>query len=173
MREEAETKRTPAEWALQWVWNQPEVSLALSGMSEMKHVIENVVYAGRSGPGSLNADELALFEEVKEAYERLGFVGCTACQYCMPCPEGVNIPQNFACLNNVSLETSRFRRFLARRTYRKLRNSQDNFDINNPNGNATICTSCGWCSEKCPQKIVIPIELEKVKEILGKRKALF
>ena len=78
----AETKRTPAEWALQWVWNQPEVSLALSGMSEMKHVIENVVYAGRSGPGSLNADELALFEEVKEAYERLGFVGCTACQYC-------------------------------------------------------------------------------------------
>jgi predicted aldo/keto reductase-like oxidoreductase len=91
----------------------------------------------------------------------------------MPCPEGVNIPQNFACLNNVSLETSRIRRFFARRTYRRLKGSKKKVDLNNPNGNATLCIKCGKCVEKCPQKIGIPEELEKVKKVLGKRTALF
>jgi predicted aldo/keto reductase-like oxidoreductase len=69
--DKAETKRKPAEWALQWVWNLPEVSVALSGMSEIKHVEENVEYAGRSGPGILSEKELALIEEVKQAYLNL------------------------------------------------------------------------------------------------------
>ena len=58
----------------------------------MRHVKENLMYADRSGPETLKNDELTLYEEVKDAYNRLGFVGCTACQYCMPCPEAVEIP---------------------------------------------------------------------------------
>ena len=85
----------------------------------------------------------------------------------------MNIPQNFACLNNVYLETSRFRRFTARRAYRKLSSAKKKVDISNPNGNATLCNNCGICIQKCPQKINISKELEKVKQALGKRKGLF
>jgi predicted aldo/keto reductase-like oxidoreductase len=86
--DKADKRRSPAEWGLQWVWNLPEVSVALSGMSEMWHVEENVIYADRGGIGILEDHELDLIEEVKEAYNRLGFVGCTECQYCMPCLQG-------------------------------------------------------------------------------------
>jgi predicted aldo/keto reductase-like oxidoreductase len=80
--DKAETKRTGAEWALQWVWNQPEVSLILSGMSIMRHVEENLVSAGRSGPGTLTQEELALVERVQKKYNELGYIGCTKCDYC-------------------------------------------------------------------------------------------
>ena len=87
--DEAKVKRKPAEWALRWVWNHPEVSVVLSGMSEMFYVEENLVYADRSGPNAMEPWELKLISRVKEAYGQLGFVGCTACRYCMPCPQGV------------------------------------------------------------------------------------
>jgi len=90
--DKADVKRYPAEWALQWVWNLPEVSVVLSGMSNMQQVKENLTYADRSGPGTLKPYELSLYKEVKDAYNKLGFVGCTACQYCMPCPQMVDIP---------------------------------------------------------------------------------
>ncbi|NIN68042.1 MAG: aldo/keto reductase, partial [Anaerolineae bacterium] len=78
---EGPVKRTPAEWALQWVWNQPEVSVVLSGMSTMQHVVENVESAGRSGPGTLTPKELDLIERVRQEYNELGFIGCTGCGY--------------------------------------------------------------------------------------------
>jgi predicted aldo/keto reductase-like oxidoreductase len=87
----------------------------------------------------------------------------------MPCPSGVNIPQNFAILNNVSLEQSGLRRWMAKRGYRRLARSRDVVDIENPNGNASVCVRCGKCLPKCPQHIQIPDELEKVHAILGKR----
>ena len=139
----ADVKRTPAEWALQWVWNLPEVSLALSGMSEMRHVEENLMYADRSGPGTLSDDELALYGEVKEAYNRLGFVGCTACQYCMPCPEGVDIPTILGQYNEYHLSgesdevKSRY------------------WENVSPETHASNCVACGKCEEKCPQHLPI------------------
>ena len=169
----SEKKRTPVDWALQFLWNRPEVSVVLSGMNSKRMVKENCASADYSGIGSLSVKDERMFGELSEVYRKRTLVPCTTCGYCMPCPEGVNIPQNFACLNNVSLETSRIRRFLARSAYRKLRGSKDKVDVNNPNGNATICSRCGLCLEKCPQEIAIPEELEKVKEVLGKRKALF
>ena len=90
----------------------------------------------------------------------------------MPCPQGVNIPQNFACLNNVSLETSRIRRFFAKRNYGKLANSKSKLDLENPNGNSTFCSSCGNCISKCPQNIAIPTKLQEVNKILGKRRLI-
>jgi len=168
-----EKKRTPVDWALQFLWNKPEISVVLSGMGSQTMVQENCASADRSGINSLTLQDQHVIESLSEVYSKRILVPCTACGYCMPCPEGVNIPQNFACLNNVSLETRRFRRLLTRRAYRKLENSKKNVDLNNPNGNATLCIECRRCVEKCPQKIDIPKELEKVKKVLGKRKGLW
>ena len=168
-----EKKRTPVDWALQFLWNKPEISVVLSGMGSQTMVQENCASADRSGINSLTLQDQHVIESLSEVYSKRILVPCTACGYCMPCPEGVNIPQNFACLNNVSLETRRFRRLLTRRAYRKLENSKKNVDLNNPNGNATLCIECRRCVENCPQKIDIPKELEKVKKVLGKRKGLW
>ena len=168
----AEKKRTPADWALQFLWNKPEISVVLSGMNTKKMIKENCESANNSGIYSLTAQELKVIENLTEEFRKKIHVPCTACSYCMPCPQGVNIPQNFACLNNVALERSRFRRIMTRRTYRKLKNKKTKVNLENPNGNATLCTKCGACETKCPQKIQIPQELEKVKQEMGKRKAI-
>lgn len=169
----SQIKRTPVDWALQFLWNKPEVSVVLSGMNTKKMIKENCKSADNSAINSLLPKEENLLQQISDIYKQKILVPCTACRYCMPCPEGVNIPQNFACLNNVSQETSRIRRFFARRTYRKLVNSKTKINVKNPNGNAKLCTKCGVCLPKCPQKIDIPKELDKVKQVLGKRKALF
>ena len=112
----AEKKRTPADWALQFLWNKPEISVVLSGMNTKKMIQENCESANNSGINSLTAQELKVIESLTEEFRKKIVVPCTACSYCMPCPKGVNIPQNFACLNNVALERSRFRRIMTRRS---------------------------------------------------------
>jgi predicted aldo/keto reductase-like oxidoreductase len=168
----AETKRTPADWALQFLWNKPEVSVVLSGMSSKKMVQENCASADDSGINSLTNQDLEVIEKLTEEFRKNIAVPCTACSYCMPCPEGVNIPQNFACLNNIALEKSLFRRVMVRRNFRKLQGKKTKVDLTNSNGNANLCIKCGACVEKCPQKIQIPKELEKVKREFAKRKAI-
>lgn len=134
--------RSPAEWAFQWVWNLPEVSVVLSGMSEMWHVKENLVYAERSRPEILDPDELQLYDEVKEAYNSLGFVGCTACQYCMPCPVGADIPGVLGHYNEYYMRGSK----VARENYWK--------DIT-VETHSSNCIACGKCEEVCPQQLPI------------------
>ena len=140
--DEAKTKRTPAEWALQWVWNHPEVSLVLSGMSTMRHVVENIESAGRSGPGTLTDHELELFERVKEKYREQGTIGCTDCRYCLPCPEGVAIPDIFTILNENYLRN----REETREKY---------LEGIAPENRASKCEQCGTCEELCPQQLPI------------------
>ena len=96
----APTPRTPAAWGLQWLWNQPEVSVVLSGMSTMQQVEENVASASASEVGILTTEELALVDRVREAYRELRPIPCTECGYCMPCPNGVDIPYNFMLFND-------------------------------------------------------------------------
>ena len=93
--DEAPRKRTPAAWALAWLWNQPEVSVVLSGMSTMAQVEENVALAASSRVGMLTPEELALYDRVQAAYRELVVIPCTNCRYCLPCPQGVDIPANF------------------------------------------------------------------------------
>ncbi len=162
-------QRTPVDWALQFLWNRPEVSVVLSGMGSQQMVDENCASADRSGVGSLSAEEEDVITELAEVYRDKMLVPCTACKYCMPCPAGINIPQNFAILNNVSMESSRVMRWMVRRGYKKLVDSKEELDKENPNGNASLCVECGKCLEKCPQQINIPVELEKAHAILGKR----
>ncbi len=152
-------KRTPAERGLMWVWNQPEVCIALSGMSTMEQVVENVAVAGRSGPGTIAEDEMALFDRAREAYRGLSPVPCTGCGYCTPCPSGVDIPGIFAIYNEaVMYDDPRIGRFRYR----------------GPTGlsaeeRADQCTECGDCMEACPQEIPIPDWLKKAHELLGPR----
>ena len=141
--DEAEVKRTPAEWALQWVWNHPEVSVVLSGMSTMEQVIENVESAGRSGPGTLTHRELELIDQVRRKYKGLGFIGCTGCRYCMPCPEGVAIPEIFGLFNEY---------------YMKDRDDEVKtkyWEHITPESQAKRCARCGRCEELCPQQLPI------------------
>jgi predicted aldo/keto reductase-like oxidoreductase len=141
----------------------------LSGMGSQRMVDGNCASADRSGINSLSQEEEKVIARLAEVYRSRILVPCTACEYCVPCPAGVNIPQNFAILNNVSMETNRMMRWMVRRGYGKLAGSKEKLDKENPNGNASLCVACGKCLEKCLQEINIPVELEKVHAILEKR----
>ena len=165
----AENRRSPVDWALQFLWNRPEVSVVLSGMGSRKMVDENCSSADRSGINSLSPQDTQIISRLAEVYREKILVPCTSCGYCMPCPSGVNIPQNFAILNSVSVGD---RRWLVRREYKKLASSEKRLDKQHPNGNASMCTECGRCLEKCPQQIDIPGEMKKVHASVGERRAI-
>jgi uncharacterized protein len=165
---EAKARRSPVEWGLQFLWDKPEVAAVLSGMGTMEMVDENCASADRSGPGMLDKDEKEIIRKLADVYRKKTPVSCTSCSYCMPCPSGVNIPENFAILNNLALERKSFRRWTIKRKYRQLAGSEKKLNRENPNGNASMCVRCNKCLEKCPQSINIPDELEKVDAILGK-----
>jgi len=144
---EAPVQRTPAEWALRWVWNHPEVSTVLSGMGSMQQVVENVASEEHSQPHNLTADEVALVRRVKDAYFS-NAVACTGCRYCMPCPNGVEIPRTFNLYNDAVIYGDAVR---PRRDYGRMTAEQ----------RADNCTKCEQCVEKCPQQLAIPELLEK------------
>ena len=150
--ESAERQRSSVEWGLQWVWNQPEISVVLSGMSTMEQVVENVSLAEHSAPGMLTAKELTLFEQVREAFRGLMPIACTSCRYCMPCPNGVEIPAIFSIYNEaVSYDDVPMGRFRYQGGPRGLK----------PEQRADRCIECGQCLEACPQKIPVPDWLKK------------
>lgn len=165
-------KRSSVDWALQYLWNRPEVSVVISGMGSMQMLEENAACAEKSGIGSLGRAELDTIEELTEIYRKNIVVPCTACQYCMPCPAGVDIPKNFAILNNIAMDNSMLQQFQVKRSYRKLAKSKDRLNSERTNGNASLCINCGQCVPKCPQGISIPQELEKVDAVLRRRKKL-
>ena len=153
---EAERSRTPAEWALRWVWNHPEVTLVLSGMNEQAQVDENLRIAEDGRPGSLTAAEIDLVCRVGRKYLEIMKVGCTGCGYCQPCPSDVNIPESFSLFN----------------TFHTFRNLQAGFlyvvrmggVLTGRPGYASQCSHCMDCIEKCPQGLDIPGMLERVVE---------
>lgn len=154
--EETVVKKTPQELALRWVWNHPEVTLALSGMNKFEQVVENVSFTEYSEPFNLNAEEFALVERVRDAYRTNSHVSCTACRYCMPCANGVDIPRIFEFYDEAV-------------TYGDVVRRQ--FMYGDPNminakQRADKCIKCEKCVEKCPQKINIPEMLEKAHAFL-------
>ncbi|MDC7226767.1 MAG: aldo/keto reductase [Spirochaetales bacterium] len=167
-------KHTPVDWALQYLWNLPEVSVVLSGMSTMEQLEQNILSAENSGIDSLSVEENNTIDKIITIYQKRILVPCTACKYCMPCPAGVNIPANFAAVNTANTKPVTFmdRVMKARnkRVYRKMDKSRDKVDKKNPNGNASLCIECGKCIPLCPQGIDIPTELAKVHQVMGKRK---
>ena len=157
--------RSPAEWGLRWVWNYPEVTLALSGMNEDAHVAENVRIAADAEAGALTQADLDMIRSVKNVFETTLKVNCTGCAYCMPCPAGVNIPQCFAQYNSHGM----FGGIVPKISYllytapgRKT-----------PSARASACKKCGQCEKKCPQQIPIMKTLDDVKRDLEKQPMKF
>ena len=153
----AALQRSPAEWALQWIWNHPQVSVVLSGMSTLQHVIENLACADRSGSFLLSEDELNLVEKVREEYRRLVPIPCTNCKYCLPCPNGVEIAEIFEHYNNAKI-------------YDNLRAPRFHYRNLSSDSQADHCVECFECEEKCPQGVPIVEYLKKAHALLGEKK---
>ncbi|AJQ28043.1 aldo/keto reductase [Pelosinus fermentans] len=155
--DQADQKRTPVEWALRWVWNHPEVSIALSGMSTMEHVTENLKIARDAHANSLTEKEINIINQVKSIFKERIKVNCTACAYCMPCPAGVNIPGCFTILNDNFI-------FGDSPAVRERHKFLYNFRIDSA-AHASNCIECGKCESHCPQNISIRKELHTIKEL--------
>ena len=136
-------KRTPVEWAFRWLCNHPEVATVLSGCNEEAQIDDNLRIFDTVEPGIMTAEELKLMDDVRAAYLARTKIGCTGCRYCMPCPNGVNIPATFAAWNNVSLYG--------------IDPKQDwGFSLMLKNGaTPDKCVACGACEAACPQHLNI------------------
>jgi hypothetical protein len=158
MIRESGAANSPADLALQWLWDQPEVSLVLSGMSTMGQVRGNLISAERSRIGALTGKERSLIERVRKEYESKAIIPCTKCEYCMPCPHGVRIPLNFTEYNDgfIYNDLESARRVYAKFMSKKIR--------------ASSCKGCRKCEEKCPQGIRISEWMPKVDAVLGRGK---
>ena len=146
--------RTPVDWALRWIWNHPEATVVLSGMNDAAQVEENCRVASESQPETLTERELAAYGEALQAILASVRVNCTGCNYCQPCPKGVNIPTCFANYNASYSDgyVNGLREYFMCTTLRKDR------------ANAGLCVKCGQCEKHCPQGIAIRDELDKVKK---------
>lgn len=157
---EAVVKRTPAEWALRWVWNHSEVTVVLSGMNDEKHIEENTRIAGEAHPESLTEEELQLLARAGRKYRELMKIGCTGCGYCMPCPSGVNIPFCFQVYNSLHMfGDARNAKMQARINY--LTQLAELPGVRTA-AYASQCQECGQCEEACPQQLSVPNRLKDV-----------
>ncbi len=149
---ETEVKRSPAEWALRFLWDKPEVDVVLSGMSNMDQVQENLEIADKGYPDVMTESEKDLIHRVKDAYKERVHINCTSCNYCMPCPSNVNIPLNLSLLNDVYM-------------YRHIDKPAENyFHLSGRKMSAGYCTECGECGEKCTQHLPIKEFLKETVE---------
>ncbi len=138
-------EKTPVEWALDFLWNDPRISLLLSGMSNWAQVEENMLYAHRSSVGMLDDSQLAQFAKARKTYLTMSKVPCTKCAYCMPCPFGVDIPGVFEAYNQWGVHKKQ-----GQEKYTSLSEAD-----------ATLCKACGKCQKVCPQQIAIPQMLQQ------------
>jgi hypothetical protein len=149
------TRRSPADWALQWLWDQPEVTVVLSGMSTLPQVEANLDSASHARLHGFEAADFALLEQLERKYRERTLIPCTTCNYCLPCPNGVNIPLNFELFNDAHLHEDlrgarlRYQLFLA------------------ADARAGACADCDTCEPQCPQQIPISDWMPKVHALLG------
>ncbi len=149
-------KHTPAQWAFRWLWNQPEVTCVLSGMNSLEMIRENADTACSASVGELGEKEEAMLRSVVKAVNAKMKVGCTGCGYCMPCPQGVDIPGTFAAYNRYYTEG----KLVALSEYVMCT------ALRNTSSAASNCIECGKCELHCPQHIEIRKELKNARKKL-------
>lgn len=154
--EEYPVKHTPAQWALRWLWNQPEVTCVLSGMSSVEMVADNVHTASTVSAGELTDEEESMLQQVVQAINEKVKVGCTGCGYCMPCPKNVDIPGTFAAYNRYYTDgkMTAYKEYIMCTAMRKTSSAASN------------CIECGKCEKHCPQHIEIRAELKNARKKL-------
>ncbi|AIY87145.1 MULTISPECIES: aldo/keto reductase [unclassified Thermotoga] len=149
---------SPVELSFRWIGHHPEVSTILSGMSTLEQVKQNIDIMSKITPGNLTDEDMKMIEEIRKTLESFAVINCTQCGYCMPCPNGVDIPRNFRLYN----ETVMFEDWEGgRKTYKWLESQKSA---------ASFCVECGECLSKCPQKLDIPNLLKKVHRELAEVK---
>ena len=151
---ETASERSAVEWAFRWLWNQPGVSTVLSGMSHLDQMKENLDLSENVSEAPWSAKDEDAVRKARQIINELQRVNCTTCGYCMPCPEGVNIPFNLALSNDHHI----FQDPNAGFRYKMVLSDSER---------ASNCIQCGLCLEKCPQQIPIPEELEHVVDLFG------
>ena len=151
---EADSERTVVDWALHWLWKNPHVTVVLSGMSQLDQVKQNLDLAASIPHREWSSEDERVVRLVSSIIKGKKRVDCTACDYCMPCPEGVNIPRNFALYNDFHMLNDP----AAKLRYQRLLS-----DLSK----ASNCIQCGQCEPLCPQGIPIMAELTHVDEALS------
>ena len=146
-------KKSPVEWGLDFLWNRPEVSVVLSGMSTMQHVEDNLLYAGRSSTGMLSQDDVDMLMRVRAAYKNLIIAPCTGCEYCLPCPAGILIPQLLEAYNRTATLG--------------MSDAVDYYNERKGDVGADACLQCKQCEGECPQHILISDMMEKMAKIFA------
>jgi predicted aldo/keto reductase-like oxidoreductase len=151
--------RSAAEWALIWVWNHPEVSVALSGMNTLQQLQENLQTADHSKPNSLTNQELESIGKARDLYHEVGYIGCTGCRYCAKCKQGVDIPAILSLFNE----------YLIKRRFPELQEQIKQKYAQIPEEKRAIhCINCGACEEICPQHLPIRRLLAEAVSSFGK-----
>jgi predicted aldo/keto reductase-like oxidoreductase len=150
----ADPGRSPAAWALNWIWDHREAAVVLSGMNDAAQVEENLKLADAALPGMIPEEEREVYGQVKERFNRAYKIRCTGCNYCMPCPRNVNIPGSFAAYNTSFL----MNRFLGMQQYgTSITLTSETL------GSPSRCVKCGKCEAHCPQHLPIIRYLGKVR----------
>ena len=147
-------ERSPAGWGLQWLLDQYEITMVLSGMSNVEQLAENARIAGGAAPGMLSKEELSAYKDAVAALHGTIKVPCTGCGYCMPCAHGVDIPACFSCYNG----SYAFGLFSGMSQYVQMTGL-----TTHAQSDASKCIACGKCEEHCPQGIQISKEMVNVK----------
>jgi predicted aldo/keto reductase-like oxidoreductase len=147
---------SPAEWGLRWLYDQPEVTVVLSGMNSTEMVEANCRTASEAAVGSMSEADRETLEKVKAAIREKERVGCTGCRYCMPCPKGVDIPGTFRCWNAMYTESKSGGRSQFIQTVGLTREPAF----------ASQCVRCGKCEQHCPQSIPIREKLQEADRAL-------
>ena len=147
---------SPAELGLRWLWNQPQIMCVLSGMNSLEMVEENTRIASEAQVGGFNENDLELVDRIRRIIREKEKVGCTGCRYCMPCPQGVDIPGNFHFYNLMYMEKKLASRFEFAQV----------MGLRREPGFATQCIGCGKCEKHCPQHIRIRDMLKKADRAL-------
>ena len=149
--EQANQEWSPAEWSFRWLFDQPEVTCVLSGMSNISVLQENLGIVKAAGIGDFSKENQEVIENVRRAFREIANIPCTNCDYCMPCPQGVDIPTCLSCYNMITTEG------VLRATAKYVMQTS----IKVTPQVASLCNQCGACESKCPQKIAIRKELER------------
>ena len=151
------TDKSPVEWGLDYLWNMPEVSVVLSGMSSEEQMEQNTAFAARSSVGMLDNGGLEVIEEAQKVFDEFDTVPCTGCSYCMPCPKGVGIPYNFVVYNNYKTGAD----------FAEEKKRYDNW-VPMFGQKASACVECHQCEQICPQHIKVSEKLKLVAEAFEK-----
>lgn len=148
-------KKSPAEWALRFVADFPQVVTILSGMSTMEQVEQNLRYLSDAAPGSMTQAEKELIQKAAAVYKELIPAPCTQCGYCLPCPVEIDIPTVLMLYNEWNVLDN----------HRSTRNKY-NLWIDKDHG-PSACIACGACHQQCPQHLPVPELMEESAQLFA------